>query len=481
MPKLLTSEQNYNHIANAIRARLDNGNSFLPSEMNGAISGIKTIPSSPNGVGRRDVTSASGNIPANSFIEVVRESLSEGILTGDGYSIIGSTTTSVAYCALDDKRVVVFWVASSVCYACVITLTGIGTMSVGGTNTVSITTNSYLSAVAISSSRIALVHGTNVKVSICEVSGDTVTSLSDTTISTTRNLPDSSTERGKECAVAIDSSKIFIMARGNSNAGYKPYGIVCTISGTTVTPGTETLLSSLTFSFLSCQSVSKIDSSKVFIAYKANDNDAGYKPYGMVCTISGTTITPGADTLLYDEAATVSNNSLVGIVLSSTTAFVQWENGTDNALYGVACALSNTTITPGTRTALTTGFSPDSNKYNVSSVSKIDSTHVLSIYINSYSRYGMVSEISGSAIVSVGDSVLCVRNSYYNNQHIGAAVLGGQDAVIITAGVTSGTMQAQLIYGPIAAKMAESKVDGMTSQDITTTTPGDVWIWEDFS
>lgn len=472
MSKLLTEEQNYSHIANAIRARLASNSTFLPSEMGDAIASIDSIPSVPNGT-LVSFSAESGNIPANSFIEMVRESLADGLYIGGGKKFLDSSVDTYI-CALDENRAVVFWCASSVYYAVVITRVKDDDIVVGEVNTLSVSgaTTSF-SAVALDSGRIALAHGPNARIAICTVSGTTVTDISDTVVSSTFAVQ-SRTDRGGSSIAALSSSTVVVVGKYSSTL----YGVACSISGSTVTAGTSTQLCTINPSG-NYASVQKLSGSSFFVSHTANNNSAGYKPYGVVCTVSGTSITPGTNTIINDTASTVSYSTLCSVALSSNTVFVQWGNSTDGALYGVICTISGTSITPGARNTLSSSFW--CNTYSISTAGKIDSTHVLSIYAYTYSQYsrrvhGIICTISGSSITASDDTELCPINSAH--EFITSIAMLGDDAAILPHYSNDSKHIAQVYHGPIRVRSAQEKVDGIVSQDVSATTPGNVWIWD---
>ena len=126
-------------------------------------------------------------------------------------------------------------------------------------------------------------------------------------------------------AVQIDTNKVFIAHR----SGDYLYGIVCTISGNTITAGTDTQLSTVTSSY-EYTSAALVDTNKVFVAHRN-----GNYLYGMVCTISGTTVTAGTDTQLLTGGTSYSDASAVQ--LDTNRVFIAHRSG--SGLYGVVCTV----------------------------------------------------------------------------------------------------------------------------------------------
>ena len=211
----------------------------------------------------------------------------------------------------------------------------------------------YPSVAALSGSKVFIAYCNNnddhyLYGVVCTISGTTITPGTIAQLSNTSWTYDIS-------VVALNYSKVFI-------AYYESYlyGVVCTISGTTITPGTRTQLSS---NYKSGISMVALSDSKVFIAYRYSSGDYYYYLYGLVCTISGTaTITPGTNTQLSSHYSTSTwSVSISAVALSDSKVFIAHNIGTSDSsvyyLYGVVCTISGTTITPGTRTQLSSGGS----------------------------------------------------------------------------------------------------------------------------
>lgn len=123
------------------------------------------------------------------------------------------------------------------------------------------------------------------------------------------------------------------------DSGYgRLYGMLCTITGTTITVETNVQLSSDNYSGNAISAV-KLDEGKVFIAHSYGSN---YYLYGMVCTISGTTITKGTDTQLDSNVNTGKTISVIAI--NESKVFIVFPRS-NPWLYSVVCTISGTSIT----------------------------------------------------------------------------------------------------------------------------------------
>ncbi len=196
-----------------------------------------------------------------------------------------------------------------------------------------------ISAVALSNNKVFIAHSSGSYVylygMICTISENTII------VETDMLLSENCAEGQGISAVVLSSNKVFV-AYGDRSSCYL-HGIVCIISGTKITTGTDTTLNSNMGSGKPV-SVVALDSNKVFIAYS-------YSSYlcGMVCTISGTTITSGVDTKLIYNVGSMSIAAL-----NNSKVFFTNSDSNSHRLYGMICTISGTTITGGTNTQLST-------------------------------------------------------------------------------------------------------------------------------
>lgn len=183
---------------------------------------------------------------------------------------------------------------------------------------------------------------------ICTISGTKITYGTDTQLVT------ASYSGYKISAVTLEENKVFIKHAWGSN--YYLYGIVCTIDGTTIMAGTDVAICSKEYA--STASIDVLSSSSVFIAHEYPYSSSGSAIYGIVCRITGTTIGVGVDTAIQSGSSTVGyapSSGLATVALSSTSTFVTFVDSSYD-LYGVVCTISETTISKGTRQTIDTGY-----------------------------------------------------------------------------------------------------------------------------
>lgn len=185
-------------------------------------------------------------------------------------------------------------------------------------------------------------------------------------------------------SVLLDNGNVFIAHRYGSSMHL--YGMVCTVNNGTITKGTDTTLSTETNSGRTISTL-LLSSGKVFIAHCSDSN---YKPYGMVATITGTTITVNTDTQLSNN---VNSKQMSATSLGNDKIFISHGGANGVYLYGIVCSVSGTSISLGTDTAIVS--SSDRGTYN-SSVA-LSSSKVFVAY-GYASTYGIIASISGTTI-----------------------------------------------------------------------------------
>jgi len=214
-------------------------------------------------------------------------------------------------------------------------------------------------------------------------------------------------------AHSLGSGKVFISYAGSSDGTnhLKLYGIVVTISGKTITKGTETQLysSDLSWYVSSCLLLD----GKIFIVYE----EEGGKLKGTVCTISGTTITAGESYLI----ASSSTYILSTTVLPDGKVFISYPTSSSKCNL-VVCSVSGTTITVGTSVSITTSV-------NSSSVVSLKNGKVFVAFCNS-GLNGMVCTVSGTTITT--GTITQLDTSSTSSGQYSSVVLASDGKVFIT-------------------------------------------------
>lgn len=277
-------------------------------------------------------------------------------------------------------------------------------------NSVSIRT---ISAVALSENKVFIAYGDNIANNyylhgiVCTISGTTITVGTDTV------LREAFCAGNIISAVALNENKIFIAHSTNSN--YFLYGFVCTINGNEITVGIDTQLSSEVKSGNTISAV-KLDEGKVFIAHSYGSS---YYLYGMVCTISGTTIIKGTDTKLCSDARNGGSEISVAVLDSSKVfiAFSHYVNST--LLYSIVCTINGTTITKGTANGINITIPP--NLFVSAVALSSNKVFVAFSYNNSYSLGGVICIVNGTTIT--GGTVYALNSATNTGKVISTVVL----------------------------------------------------------
>lgn len=128
------------------------------------------------------------------------------------------------------------------------------------------------------------------------------------------------------------------------------YGIALSVSGSAITAGTATSLSS-TQNYGYYADITTLADGKVFVSHPHSNNSQSI-PYGMVCMMSGANYISniGTDTQIGATLNGVNTLYAKTGTIDSDNALITGVSGGDsgNTLYGVIATISNTTITVGT-------------------------------------------------------------------------------------------------------------------------------------
>jgi hypothetical protein len=200
----------------------------------------------------------------------------------------------------------------------------------------------------------------------------------------------------------IDSSRALVVYTHSS--GFV-YGIVLSISGTTVTANTET---QLFIDTLGSYELIKLDSTRFLIVY----NRSGLI-YGRVITVSGTSISIGTE---YSVSSSTTGTTEISGALISTDKVLLAFNGSSNATYTLAVSISGTVITAGTRLTIRSSNSGRPR------VTKIDTDKGLIIHqwngSISYGGYAAVANVSGTTVTipsGAGGQYLITTNTDFTD------------------------------------------------------------------
>ena len=254
---------------------------------------------------------------------------------------------------------------------------------------------------------------------VCTVNGTTITYGTAKQISTQSN---GSNYYASIKLIEVSNNKIFITYDYNASNYCYLYGIVCNISGTTITVGTAKQLSTTRQTARSV-SLELLGNGKVFLIHSYG---TAIQLYGMICTISGTSISTGTDTALATTSYTGGANS--SVLLPSGNIFIAHVYGSDGYLYGMVCTISGTTITKGTDTQIETTVNAGS--YISTSLLENGNVFVAHSYSNDYHLYGIVCTISEMTITKGTDTAL-YKYKYSGQEGISIASIPNNKVVVL--------------------------------------------------
>lgn len=370
--------------------------------------GQKSTGMSINGIIKDYYAYAGENISAGDLVEYVNGIASKTEI-GSSVDTQLSTTQYAGYTIsavqLDENRIFIAhsYGSDKYLYGIVCTIDGVNITCGTDTliyNELSLTGN-VISAVLTKDGTVFIAHSDNMNMLcgiVCTISGTTIAKGTDTLLSTTTNT-----------SLAI-SAKLFpsgnIFIAHSYGADYHLYGLVCTISGTTITYGTDTMLSNTRQSgrFASAEVLSN---GNVFIAHSFN-NDIYL--YAIACSISGTTITKGTDKQI--SSVTQSGRTVKTCLVLSNKVFItsNYSPSSNNFLGGAVCTVSGTTVTNGEYLALDNSYSYSG--YAVS-MKLLPNGKVLIVHSrgSNYNLYYMIVSISGTTFTVVKDVQLSTQTN----------------------------------------------------------------------
>ena len=298
-------------------------------------------------------------------------------------SSVNSSKPSLSAITLSDNKVFIAFAGSSTTYTLYVCICTIDkTTIVKGT---SVSLGAYrgnnLSLVALDEDRVfvTFTHTDSHTVlygNVCTISGTTIAKGTDTKLISTTYGGDVMS------SVLLNSGKIFV-ARSfvYTSSNFYLYGNVCTISGTTITPSTDVAISTTSHSGHAISAV-LLPSGNVFIAHSSSSSRY---LYGTVCSVSGTTITKGTNTALV--SSNYAGSYITACLTEEGNVFIAHSYSNTYYLYSIICSVSGTTITKGTDTSIVTA----DNNTSICSIARLVDGGIVIIfaYSDSYYMYGI--------------------------------------------------------------------------------------------
>lgn len=228
----------------------------------------------------------------------------------------------------------------------------------------------------------------------------------------------------------LSEDKIFIIKKNPTNSKQIVAAICDTSSGTPVMGPDNVVVtidpaSTVTYQaiqYAACVALS--ETKALVISWNKNPSDAAkVAMYGVVCTISGNTITAGASTLITADFGAVGGganppDSTCAVKLNENLAVVKFDMVTYYT-HCVAITISGTSLTPGTPVQLNSTFSADSGESTIyratdNSFLFVTSAHTLGFSVSS----NAITQV-GTLDVSIGSVASSENNLAYSIQRVG--------------------------------------------------------------
>ena len=184
--------------------------------------------------------------------------------------------------------------------------------------------------------------------------------------------------------ITLDTTHFVVAYRNGASSPYNGTAIVGTVSGSTITYGSEFVFNSASTSYISAAA---LDVTHFIVAYGDDNSGDGL---AIVGTVSGSTITYGTENEFNNEARYIAATSLDANHF--VVAYQDYDNYFGTAIVGT---VSDTTITYGTEYVFNSSIT-----YHPS-VTTLDATHFVVAYQDySNSHYGtaIVGSVSGITI-----------------------------------------------------------------------------------
>ena len=360
---------------------------------------------------------AGEKVSAGDFVEFINGVASESIETSTLTSIVSSANVGqrISACKLSEDKIFIAHnsgTGNNSLHGIVCTINN--SIIIRGADTTILSgnyTGNCMSVVALSETSVFISYSKGSNYYLCAI----VCTIDGTTITAGTSSGLSSQQLSSKYSVSstvLKNGNVFVAHSYASSALLR--GIVCSVNGTTITAGTDTVLSSETHSGYFIETCLTQDGN-VFVAHSYASSRY---LYGIVCPVEGTTITAGTDKALV--AIDSAGNQISMCLLENGKIFIAHCWGRSICLYGIICTVTNTTITRGTSTQLSTLDSVG----NVISVGLLDNGDVFIAHSNSdyYYLYGMVCSVNNTTITSKTDVALC--ETQYTGEQITTLMLG---------------------------------------------------------
>ena len=298
--------------------------------------------------------------------------------------------------------------------------------------------------------------GSHGKSRVGTVSGNTIT------ISSTVSTYNAGSTEDTQAVFNPDQGVFLVIYKDNANST-RPTGVVGTISGTSISFGSETTLDTNSTSYPAI-TYNTTTSSYVMVYNKSSITQ---QTYYQMPTTSGTTVTAGTPTLMTLNGSTTSQVKYTTLSSDnvSNTVFLVFANEYDsNHAHAIAATISGSTLTFGTEVE----FSANTT-YGIGAVYDTDAKKLVVSYADT-SQYGVVVAASVSGTTLTFGSPTTFRSALTGNL---VNVYDSSHKRVFTSYAENNTGYAGAVVYAAESTNASSFI-GITGQAISDTATGNV-------
>ena len=301
------------------------------------------------------------------------------------------------------------------------------------------------------------------KVVVCTVSG---TSIS---FGTAASIDDGNNENGGSMAYDANAQKLVVSFPDANNSQYGA-AVIGTVSGTSISFGTPVVYTSSAINTSSGTStVYDPVAQKVLIGYRDNSVARGY---GIVGTVSGTSISFG--TAAKYSGDNVPASMVLGYSTSASKILIVYENQNTNDGLALTATISGTSVSYGTQlTWVSNNFKLDGA--NKAPLNEDTNANLMVLGFNNAAYNGQVISFSISGTTVTAATSITTWDAGTQTYYIGGAYHTVEKKTIFSWGQSFSTGEA-ITYSPSFTNLSATTFIGISDAAISDTASGSVTI-----
>lgn len=462
------------HITNAYNAVNTKGGT-IPANKNMANldDAILTIPSGgqiTNGTVAQ-YKALSTTVPADTFFEFVKGAVVNGVTAGPTTTgSTGSGGTMEKVIKLDATRLCAIYMDGANLYIAVQSVGSDGTVTYGSPSLIdTIVSGAHSQIALVGTNTVVVVYNTvagtsygYTKAVVCSVSGMSAVVGTPVQI-TSSNFAYGNTAPG---VVATSSNSALIVYKDSiPNVDNGLCGRVYSISGLTLTAAGDPSLIATNEGYSTRLTVN-LGNGKFLVNTTSTS--------ACIVTVSGTVVSAGSAVSVASGAYGASIYEAVALSSSSVFLTFRYDSSDYSYVYGVVLSVSGDTITKGTQGSI------GSRDAAYRGMALIGENKILCVYGTlSSSHYAKICTVNGTSFSSTQTTLTALAQNGTSPSNGGLVALS--DSLVIGTATVNSTTNAMsyAIVGPLAIQASQTKINGVTIDDITSSTAGDVWTFAD--